>query len=267
MPRHDGPAAGVHQQEAAGAVGVLGHAGREAGLAEQGALLVAGDAADQHRRAQQRGAALAVMGAGRQDPGHQRSRDVQQRQQLGVPLVAMHVEQHGARGVGDVGGMQRPFGQLPQQPAVDGAERQLAALRLLARAGHVVQQPADLGGGEIGVDDQAGARLDQGCVALLAQLRAQRLAAAVLPHDRVVDRLPGAAVPQHRGLALVGDAQGLDVAGLQPGALQGLARGRELAAPDLHGVMFHPPGPRVDLRQFLLGLGDDAPLRVEDDAA
>ena len=36
--------AGVHQHEAAGAVGVLGHARREAGLAEQRRLLVAGDA-------------------------------------------------------------------------------------------------------------------------------------------------------------------------------------------------------------------------------
>ena len=35
--------AGVHQHEAAGAIGVLGHAGAEAGLAKQGALLVAGD--------------------------------------------------------------------------------------------------------------------------------------------------------------------------------------------------------------------------------
>jgi hypothetical protein len=47
---------------------------------------------------------------------------------------------------------------------------------------------------------------------LRAQLGAQRLGAAVLPDDGVVDRLAGAAVPQHRGLALVGDADGGDVA-------------------------------------------------------
>ena len=40
------PLAGVHQQETAGAVGVFGLAGREAGLAEQSGLLVAGDAGD-----------------------------------------------------------------------------------------------------------------------------------------------------------------------------------------------------------------------------
>jgi len=43
--------AGVHQHEAAGAIGVLGHAGREAGLAEQRALLVAGHAADRQSAA------------------------------------------------------------------------------------------------------------------------------------------------------------------------------------------------------------------------
>jgi hypothetical protein len=40
-----GLGAGVHEQEAAGAVGVLGHAGGPARLAEERGLLVAGDAA------------------------------------------------------------------------------------------------------------------------------------------------------------------------------------------------------------------------------
>ena len=44
VPRGLRLAAGVHEREAAGAVGVLGHAGAEAGLAEQRRLLVAGDA-------------------------------------------------------------------------------------------------------------------------------------------------------------------------------------------------------------------------------
>ena len=38
--------AGVHQQEAAGAVGVLGLTGREAGLTEEGSLLVSGGSGD-----------------------------------------------------------------------------------------------------------------------------------------------------------------------------------------------------------------------------
>ena len=42
------PLPGVHQQKAAGAVGVLGLAGGKAGLAEEGGLLVAGDARNGH---------------------------------------------------------------------------------------------------------------------------------------------------------------------------------------------------------------------------
>ena len=70
--------AGVHQQKAAGAVGVLGHAGLETGLAEQGALLVAGDAANQDRLTQQFGLHVAVVGARRLDLGHERHGNVQQ---------------------------------------------------------------------------------------------------------------------------------------------------------------------------------------------
>ena len=46
VARFDGAVGRVHEHEAAGAVGVLGHAAREAGLAEQGRLLIAGDAGD-----------------------------------------------------------------------------------------------------------------------------------------------------------------------------------------------------------------------------
>ena len=44
--RLDGLGAGVHQHEAAGAIGVLGFARAEAGLAEEGRLLVAQVAGD-----------------------------------------------------------------------------------------------------------------------------------------------------------------------------------------------------------------------------
>src|SRR3546814_2669028 len=48
-------------------------------------------------------------------------------------------------------------GQPPQQEAVDGAEGELATLGALPCARHVVEQPGDLGAGEVGVEQQAGA--------------------------------------------------------------------------------------------------------------
>ena len=55
---------------------------------------------------------------------------------------------------------------------VDGAEGQLAILRELARAGHVVEDPLDLGAGEVGVDDQPGLCRTSRLGALFAQRRA-----------------------------------------------------------------------------------------------
>jgi len=136
------------------------------------------------------------------------------------------------------------------------------------RAGHGVEQPAQLGRREVRVDQQPGVLahpLDQ--PRLRAQVRAQRLGAAVLPDDRAGQRPAAAAAPQHGGLALVGDADGADVARAQARAGDGLARGVELGGPDLLGVVLDPAGLRVVLAQLALREGDDAALGVEDDAA
>ena len=151
------PRAGVHQHEAAGAVGVLRQPGLEARLAEQRALLVAGDATDRQRRAEparpSRGRRRGWTGAPAAAPRRGTSSD---RQQLGVPGVVVHVQHQRARGVADVGRVKLAAGQHPHQPGVDGAEGELAAFGGSARAGHVVEDPLQLGAREVGVDDQAG---------------------------------------------------------------------------------------------------------------
>ena len=57
--RGDRRRAGVEQRKAAGAVGRFDHARREAGLADGGGLLVAGDARDRDRAAEQIRASLS----------------------------------------------------------------------------------------------------------------------------------------------------------------------------------------------------------------
>src|SRR3546814_16613528 len=96
---------------------------------------------------------------------------------------------------------------------VDGAEGELAALGTLARVRHGVEQPGDLGAGEVGVEQQAGALPHQVFGTLGTQLLAESGGAAVLPDDRLVDGRTGLAVPDHRRLALVGDADGGDQIG------------------------------------------------------
>src|SRR5699024_11812994 len=72
----------------------------------------------------------------------------------------------GARGVGVVGRMDFAARQVPQKEGVDRAEQELARLRAAAREGHVVEDPADLGGGKIGVRDRKSTRLNSSHVSI-----------------------------------------------------------------------------------------------------
>ena len=80
----------------------------------------------------------------------------------------------------------------------------------------MVEQPGDLGGREIRIEHQAGFLRDRGLMPGRAQRRAGVGGAAVLPDDGVVDRPAVDAIPDDRGLALVGDADAGDVLGAEP---------------------------------------------------
>ena len=161
--------------------------------------------------------------------------------------------------------MGRPAGEVPDEPAVHRAGAQLPPLRPPPGAGDVVQQPADLGAGEVGVDEQARPLRDQWPQALLLQFVAEGRGAAALPDDGVVDRLPGGPVPEDGGLPLVGDADGGDLLGVDVGGAHGLRQGPLLRGPDVQRVVLHPAGLGVDLAEGVLGPGDDLPRLVEQD--
>jgi len=110
----------VHQQETAGAVGVLGLADLEAGLADERGLLVTEDARDRHslHGFQVR---LAVRLARRPDCGQHGAGDAERAEQVRVPVELLQVHQLSAAGVGAVGDVE-PAGQMPDQKGVDGAE-------------------------------------------------------------------------------------------------------------------------------------------------
>ncbi|KAG0922492.1 hypothetical protein G6F32_014644 [Rhizopus arrhizus] len=158
-----------------------------------------------------------------------RARDVQQRQQVVIPVQRVDVEQQRARGVAVIGHVRLATAEVPHQPAVDGAEQQFAALGPLLRALHVVEDPAHFGCGKIRIDQQAGTLAHQRLVAIGLQPLAEGVALPRLPADGVVDRLAGGAVPDHGGLALVGDAQRGDMARVDLPAAEQIAR--ELVVP------------------------------------
>ena len=142
-----------------------------------------------------------------------------------------------------------PAGQPPQQPGVDGAEGEPAGLGGGARAVHVVEQPGQLGGGEIGVEQQAGAFGDQRLVAGGAQRGAGGGGAAVLPDDglwigRPVARSQTRVVSRWLVMPMAATS-----AAPPPACGQRLAQGLDAVREDLLGVVFHPARGREMLRQ------------------
>ena len=89
--------------------------------------------------------------------------------------------------------------------------------------------------------------------------------AAALPDDGVVHRAAGGTLPQDGGLALVGDADARNVAGVHAALGDHLVHHAVLAGPDLHGVMLYPALMRVDLLKFPLLHTEDVLLVVKED--
>src|SRR4030081_1712288 len=156
-------------------------------------------------------------------------------------------------------------GEQPDQPGVDVAEDHLALLRPGLDARDVVEDPFDLRSREVGGQRKAHLGTKAVLPTLAAELLDDLVGASVLPDDRVVDRLACLAVPHHRGLALVGDADGRDVLSvyLREGALYDPLG----PLPDLHRVVLYPTWLRIDLLMFLLRDGDDLAAVVEDHEA
>ena len=125
--------ADVREHERTGAVRVLRHARLDARLAEQRGLLVAGDAAHRHREpgraVRTRRAEPAADGA---TSGRHAARHAEQVAQLVGPLAARRCRRAscGSRSTGrSRARRRRPAGEAPQDPRVDGAEREVGVGR------------------------------------------------------------------------------------------------------------------------------------------
>jgi len=187
--------------------------------------------------------------------------------QIVVPCERVNVEQHRARRVANVGDVLTAAGQLPNQPAVNRTECQFAFSGACPGSGDVVEDPANLGGGEIRVDDQSGLLLHGFGRAVVLQLLTEFRRPPVLPDDRVVNWFPGIAVPHDGGLTLVRDPHCRDVTSLQLGALDRFNRDANLRCPKFLGVVFNPARVREDLREFLLCHRADGAVMIEDNRA
>lgn len=258
--------AGVHHDEGPGSVGVLDRALVIGGLAKERCLLVPGNPGNRDLdpvEGEVPGVAVdrRTLLDFRQDcPG-----DIEQVEDVLVPVESVDIEEHCPAGVGDVGRVGPAPGQLPEQPGVDGAEEEVPTGGLLPGAGHLIENPLDLGGGEVGVDYQPGLGVDHVLVAVTDQLLGDRAGLLGLPDDRVVDRFPGVAVPDDRRLPLVGDPDGGDLVWLDLGLNHHVGHYRLDTVPDLRGVMLHPTRLREVLGEFLLAHPHLIAVVIEDD--
>ena len=243
----------------------------DAALTEQRRLLITRRAADrnagqlfQTRHMRVESAVLLRVGNRLREHTH---RDMQRRAKLGVPLQCMYVEEHGARGVAVVGHVRPAAGQIPDEPCIHRAEKKLAPLGAFSRAGNVIENPAQLCAGEVGVDQKPGLFADLLFPAVPPQLLAQRRRAAALPYDGVVYGATRLLFPDDRRFALVGDADGGDVRRREPARAERLRERFKLRIEDRHRIMLDPAGLRIDLGERVLRERNHAPVLVKNDGA
>ena len=247
-----GSGAGVGEHEGAGAVGDLGVARREAGLAEEGRLLVAGDARHRHAVGQHpQPLRHAVDLRAHADLRQHLGRDPEEVEELRVPAQGAQVHEQRAAGVGRIGDVGLPAGEPPGEEGVDGPEGDLPLRGPAADPLLVVEEPAELGGREVGVEHEPGALADPGLAAGVLEPLALRRGAAVLPDDGPGERGVAAPAPERHRLPLVGDAHRGHVAPGDAGAGERPAQRGDGRVPDLLEVVLDPARLREVLGELL----------------
>ena len=257
--------AGVRHHEAARAVGALRHANVETALADERRLLIAGHAEDGDLRAQPTRLADSEVRDGILHFGQHGHGHVEVVQQRVAPSVAGDVVELRAGGVGGVRAVALAAREPPDEEGVHGAKAQFTGGGAAAEVS-LVEQPRELRAGEVGIDQQPRDLADALRHAFAGHGGAALGSAAVLPADGGMYRGAGLGIPQHRGLALVGDADGGHLPRLDASRGQGVLGGAQGGAPEGFRVLLHPTVRGEGLVEGALARGHDAPV-VKDDGA
>ena len=127
----------------------------------------------------------------------------------------------------------------------------------------MIENPFDLGAGEVGVDQQTGVLPDVLLMARRLEFLTDLRGTAALPDNGVVNRAPGVLFPEDGGLPLVGDADAGDLIRGEVALRHHFRQYPGLGSIDLQGVLLHIAGTGIDLGQFLLSRGNDVSLVIE----
>ena len=263
MLRLHGLLARLHQEETPGAVRILDHARFRADLSEEGGLLISGDARDGDVRHERAVRGPGVDLAGRADLGQKAAGHPENIEEFVVPLVRVDVVEQGAGGVCGVRYVDAARRHVPDQPGIYGAESQFAPFRFGPRSGYVVEQPADFGSREVGVQHEARPVANQVGVPGFPEPVAHACGAAVLPYDGVMNGFAGAAVPYDGRFPLVCDADGGYVGGGEVCARQRFGGYARLGRPYFLRIVLDPARLRENLPEFALRYAPDCPAAVE----
>ena len=157
--------------------------------------------------------------------------------------------------------------QVPYEPSIHGAEKQLAACGFFLCALDVIEYPLDFCGGKIRVDEQTCFVAEKLFKTLLGELCADVGSSSALPHDSVIDWLACVFIPDYRGLTLVGHADSGDFLGGDARLFYGFLRDFKLAVPDVHRVVLDPAAFDEYLRELFLTAGEFFAVFVENKCA
>src|SRR2546430_4451051 len=179
----------------------------------------------------------------------------------------MDVEDERSRRVRDVGRVRAAAGELPDGPGVDRAADELAGLGTLLRTSDLIEDPTDLGPGEVRVDHQAGALAHQLLVTVGAQSLADGRACPALPDDGGIDRTARRTLPHDGRLALVRNADRGDLGRTESRTREGFAPDRDGRRENFLGIVLDVSRRGIELSYLAVGASADGAGLVENDRA
>ena len=154
-------------------------------------------------------------------------------------------------------------GQIPDEPSVNGSEKQIAAFCECLRFGDILQNPADFCCGEIGINQKPCFFADFFGVALLLQRITIGCGSSALPDNGIINRLSWLLIPDNCCLPLIGNADGCNILRRHTGLIHSLRHHTLNTLPDFHRIMFHPPRIRKNLSKLFLRHADNSASMVK----
>ena len=222
--------------------------GREAAVPEERRLLVAGDARDRQRRAEELRLADDARTSGRGEAAARGRR----RRARAARRPRRATRDRATSSVTRSSGRWR--GRAPSVSFQTSHESTVPNASSPGRAVGPREQPLELRRREVRVRHEPRPCADQ----VGRQLAAARGRPPVLPDDRAVDRPPGGALPEQRRLALVRDPDRAQVGRTHACVVHGRIRSLDDGRPDLLGVVLDPPGLREVLSKLAVAAAADA---------